>query len=786
MKRLLNISKKIITFVCLTVAVIAMAGCKKDKKPTVNHPANVTITMTAETNQIKFGEEVSLNITVTGSKNTSYTVKVTENGKEVDYAIVENNKLKVVKEVVIDKFITVTATADADHNKSATKTFTVKAPIIDGQVGELTTALLQEAASQNITVTGTVTDIHTDVNNSRNSYQHEYEMTVKMEQDKWFGTWNPKSNPNAVTMDTYYKGSKDGVTDQYGNTGHTMEYEYINKNNELTRELVKDYASVPAVWEAQHLWNHLGQLNVNKFTYDAENEVYKYNPSGIDDDYLLTYIAVSFTPMLASGDTLVDFYLRIENGKITQILGQTTVLYNGTIDVKPQDADTVDYTTVALTLSDLGTTKIDSIKEFDAPQNADKLQAAFDNMATQTNYTFDAAETQTQAPTTDDSDYEMQTTSAKARVKRAIGLHNYTSSTGRVGVYGQITEDAIVYERTTKYSYTMDGKDYKVEYTGFKKISDTAYDAFTFNSAKSIELDATVFEGTRRYNGKITDQLPKFDLSANIFEFVSTVQLAGGETGYKFKLRDQLITRAVALEVSAHPYATDGSRDNQVTLTVTVDSNGHVIQTVYPYSLNIDTYVGYITTNYSNFGTTEIMEGTFDNYIERVVRTSWSQYDVKYYYPNFSNASAPVEATADVVFKQYLDYDKLPSPTVFMNVFGDDISGPFFDWKNMGTETEPDNHMYLSITVRTDICDENLHVSDEDFQVIKTKLDEEMQKAGYVLDLANTDITGGTSGRSDYYLCYVRGNTLVMVQTNHTRNFWIYFYKVGDWNLSRN
>lgn len=787
MKRLLTISKKVAVFVCIAIAALVMAGCKdKNKKPTTVIE-NVQITLEVSADQIKFGEEVKLTVTVTGSKNTGHTVKVTESGKEVDYAVVENDVLKLTKDVTIDKFITVTVTADADKTKTAVKTLTVKAPVIEGQVGDLTSELIKEIANPNITFTGIVTDTYTDLNNKRNNSIKEYESTVKMNDGKWYGTWNPKDDPTVVTTDTYLKGEKDGVTDQYGNVGHTMEYEYVNKNNEVTKSYVKDYKSIPAVWEAQHLWNHLGQLNVNKFTYDAKNEVYKYNRSTEEDDYLLTYFAVSLTPMLGTSETLVDFYLKIENGHITEILGQTVVLYDGSVDVKPQDASTVAYTTVSLKISDLGTTTIGGVKAYDAPQNADKLTAALAKMSTLRNYTFEALETQTYAPSTDDSDYELNSVSSNVNSKRALSIYNYTSSTGKVGVYGQVTENAVLYETTSKYDYTMDGKDYVVEFSGLKQVSDGNYDEFEFNASKSVELNETVFEGTKRYYGNMFDKLPSFDMSANIFEFVTSFQGKSGETYYRFELREQLITRDVAIAVSAHPYAVDGERDNQHKTTITVDSNGYVVQTVYPYNLASGTYLGYITTTYDKFNETTLEEGIFDNYIERQIKTTWDQYDVMYYHPTYTTDYTE-EAKADVVFKKYLgasQYNNLPSPTLFLEIFGDNVSGPFFDYQNRGTSEAPDYHEWLGITVKTERCDENYQVPEEIFQEIKAELDAKLGAIGYKLDQANTDISGGETGYGDYYLCYYKGDVQIVIETNHTRFFWIDFYKLGDWTLTK-
>lgn len=803
MKRLLTITKKLMIFVCLFVAAIAVSGCGKNKddnkKPVT--PDNVKITMTADKDTLEYGDEVTLTVTVTGTKNTEYTIKVTEKGEEVDYVTVDKNVLKVVKEVSVDKFITVTATSVADDFKSVTKTFTIKAPIISGQVGELTSDLIQEIAGNNITFTGVVTDIYEDLNNKRNNRTTEYEMTVMMEEGKWSGSFNPKEAPNAVISDTYLKGEKDGVKgptyyDENGTTqlqvGHAVEYEYVNKNNQVVRERVKDYASVPTIWEYQHLWNHLGQINVNNFIYDAENEVYKYDYKTIEDAYLFTYLAISLTPMLGTSETLVNFWFKVEDNHISQILAQTVTLYDGSVDVDPKDASYLEYTTVTLNISNIDKTSIPSAKEYEAPENADKLTAALTYMNSIKNYTFQAVDITTQAPSTDSSDYEIESVSNTAKKslsnKRSIGLKNYTASAGTVGTYGRITEDAAVFEVTTKYEQTMDGKDYKIEYNGYKKTNDETYDYFEFNSTKSVELDATVFQGKQKFYGSLFDKMPKFDFSANIFKFVSS-RSTNSTTYYTFELREEKITRDIALAVSAYNYAENGERDNRQKTTITVDSEGHVVETVYPYNIN-STYYGYVTTTYGQFETTtlddEYYGGCFDNYVERVIRDDWSQFDVMYYHPTHST-NYTEQATADVVFKKYLgdNYKNLPSPYLFFTIFGDTVSGPFYDDDNRGTDEEPEWIEWLGITVKTDRCDENKQISEETFLDIKEQLDEKLGAIGYTLNKNNTDISGGATGRSDYYLCYTNGNIQIVINNNHSRYFWIDFYTLGTWSLKK-
>lgn len=109
-------------------------------------------------------------------------------------------------------------------------------------------------------------------------------------------------------VDYYRRSEKDGYRDSYGNVGHALERLYINKNNELASAIEKNYNSFPVLWEQQHLWNHLANLQITKFKYDAENDVYEYKAdlTQESDLYLMTYLSFSLTPVLS--DTL-DKYI---------------------------------------------------------------------------------------------------------------------------------------------------------------------------------------------------------------------------------------------------------------------------------------------------------------------------------------------------------------------------------------------------------------------------------------------------------------------------------------------
>lgn len=176
----------------------------------------------------------------------------------------------------------------------------------------------------------------------------------------------------------YRKGSDDNlVVNENGEKGNALEELYINKDNQVASKVITNSSSIPATWQSQHLWNHLSQLNVNKFVYDAENEVYsyEYDATNVDELYFLTYLSYSLTPVLT--ETLYKVYLKIENGAITQLIAQTEpVLY----PEGAEEPDATSYSVIELTFSDIGTTEIEQPATYEAGENSDVLQNALDAM----------------------------------------------------------------------------------------------------------------------------------------------------------------------------------------------------------------------------------------------------------------------------------------------------------------------------------------------------------------------------------------------------------------------
>lgn len=738
----------------------------------------VEITLTADKDTIKKGETVNLSVSVTNAEDTSYTWSVNKDG----IVRIQNNVLSVIADVKVDTNITVTATSNADKNKSASKTFLIKAPVVDGQVGELTSEMIQELGNASITVDGLLTDYYTDFNQSFNNRTQQYEMKVTMEEGAWSGSWNAKVSGSllapTVISDTYVKGEVDGLKDQYGNVGHALERVYINKDNEVATATVKDYISIPAIWEAQHLWNHIGNLQIDKFTYDVDNEVYKYNAdlTTEEDAYLMTYLSYSLTPLLS--DTLSEVYFKIEDGKISKMIAQTETIYYGEyVDENYQTKyDALSYSEVVLTFSEVGTTKVAMPAPYEAPQHVDKLQAAINTMANAKNYTFHTVDTMTGAPSTDGGDYEIELS-----VQAKKGVHNNVSANGTVGCYGQVTEDAVLYATTGKYSYSMDDKVYHTEYSGLKQNNDGTYDEFEYK----VNGNTGALTGTKRVKGNIFDALPHFDFSPNIFSFDgSTTQ--NGRLVYTFTLNETAIMRDVAMQVCAYSYADDASASASEKFTIVVDEAGNLVSTTFPYDLVSGTYRGYCTTMYGLVGETVLEEGLFDNYVPRAIINGWEDLTVKYYAPTFTGPSYDENAKT-VIDATYSPeaVAELPSPTLFTEAFGDNLSGPFFDYKQKGTDADG-NPLYTSwigFTAQSTKFDENTQITN--YEEIIAALTEALTAEGFKISPANTDTTGGESGRASRFVTFVKEEIMIVIENNFTKFFWIDFYKTGDWSLNR-
>ena len=771
--------KRIMVFLLVSILSVSAFACggetSESEKESVSQsqPESVSvvnISAELDKSEITGTETANLTVNVTGASDTSYTVSFSEEGV---ISVVDGVVSIVAEDLGYAKNITITVTANADTSKTAKVGIIAKPTPTEGRVYQLTSEMIAALGNDSITVNGLLTDSYTDFNQPMYSGTTAYEMVVYMEDGKWSGTWNRKvansltASPIKIT-DVYARSAESGYVDQNGKIGHALERVYIDKNNQVARKIEKNYMSVPAVWEEQHLYNHLAQLNINKFVYDEVNDVYEYvwNRSSYDDELLMTYLAFSLTPLMT--ETLDKVYLKVEDGQITKLLAQTAPVYMGTYydSNNVEHHDSMSQSILELTFSDVGTTVVADPAPYAAGQHTELLAAAIAEMQGATNYTFQAVEKTTSAPSADGSDYEIMATGRPA---------NNTSATGTVGLYGEVTNDAILLAETIKYSYSMDGKDYRTEYTGYKTNGDGTYDYFEYSSANAG------FYGKKRISGNVTDVLPTFDFSANVFRYKSSYTAENGVTYYVFTLRETAITRDVAMEVSMHDNADDGAADGGQEFTITVTEDGHLYQTTYPYDLVSGTYIGSVTTTYGLVGTTVLDDTIFDNYVPRKIMDDWSDFNVMYYYDKPVGGTSQA-ITADValgiVFGENIV--DVPDVTVFTEVFGDNLNGPFFDWIEVGTDGEgnPIHHARINFNTSATEYDENSMITNLD--EIYGKLETALTALGFSKSEANSGYAHG-----DTYICFIKNNVQIYLENNGTKHIWIYFCLTGDWTLKR-
>lgn len=736
-------------------------------KAEINAGSNETVTATAEVSELE-------------DKTVTWSLE----GEGAKYAEIDSDTgvITLIQGLspFLDQAVTVVATSTVSASVKGSATFVIKAQVIEGQVGLLTTEMFTELGNSKITVLGEVSDIYKHFTDDSKSNTNKYDYKVTMaDNSAWYGEWNAQGSKDKEMNN--YRRSEKLIS---GTDKHTLNQVYINKDNEVAQKVVTDYNSREAVWEEQHLWNHLAQLAQDiesQWEYDAVTRThsYKFNNSDIDDMYLRLYLAISLTPMLGEYETdmlesIVISADDIVDGKITRLTASTSVIYYGASEEgTSKDATAMSYTLFTANFTEVGTTSVSDPTPFTAPQRADKLEKALASMGDATNYTFNAVETTLSAPTPDEGDY------AQASIS-TYGVSNGTSSTGTEGIKGQITADAILLARTGKYTSSMDDKLYHTEYSGYKKIDSETYDYFEYDAS----LKKLV--GKRQYKGDIFDNMPKFEFSANIFKYDGMSEIKVGDDEflpiYNFILRDPAVTRDVAMQVSAHNYATDAAGSTYGTFKISVTEDGRVYSTEFPYSLVSGTYRGIVKTTYSKVGTTTLEEDTFADYQPRVVRDNWNKFDVRYYYPNHSTQDIAQPIDAGTLFTNIFGAEakNLPSPLAFYNAFGDSMTDAFFEWEeedNTATGGDKIYHEFVSMNVSIDECDENYVVSKEIHDKYISKLTQELAKYGFQLSAANTAETY----YGDRYTTYINGNIMIKIHNNRSRYFFIDILPVGLW-----
>ena len=833
-------TRKVLAAAMAILLGLLATGCDNGNGPGTVDPLPVVSIETLQDNVLS-GPGSTIRLTATVENAQSSDIMWTSS--DPTYVKVDSSGVvSVVKQPDgLDKAIVITATLKSDKTVTASVTVILRAKERDGEKGYLTDKMIAAIGGSNITVTGTYVDHHLDATNSANNWENKYFSTVKMTggmdgDGKWLGSWYAEAqddddifgsdedisatNYTSVITNAYekdvegggdFKGAYDSATGQYP-TGHRINEVRIGINNEIERKPVTNYMSVPAIWEYQHYWNHLKGLSAVKFDYDVEVDPYKYEfePNAtdadyVDDLYLMSYLTFSLTPMLdtSNGEMFarVIFFVEPVEGsetehKITKMQAQTVAQYTGEQTDKQGNItsySTMDYTTCEFTFSDIDTTVITDPTPYEATENVDKLQAAFDKVKSADNFTFQALEKYSSRAESDPDDYTSSQLNAARDGEQTAGttVNNYNHPTGKEGIVGYVTSDAVLLERTGMYSATMGDNVYHTGYTGYKQVvasgDDAYYEYFEYDYDGGVG-GVSALVGKTSYVGTIADVLPKFALSANLFEY-DEENSQGSK--YVYRLREVSLTKDVARQMSMHSYASSAAPRSNSTMTITVNYRNNAVNTVvFAYPIVLDRGdSGVITTTIGNFGTTTIKEGAFNAYVEKGWRQTWSDYTVERDVLNpdyiagvegalkWKHESKPA---SEFVNEIWGSADAVPAPKIFRPVFGDDISGPWYHERERDGKTI----VYLGMTARLnkEFLNDNDYIADAAaMNRIKTELDRIMSENGYSNVVGKTDISGGASGRNTSYLTYSKaGVAEIRIEFNYTKNAWIDFYKFGD------
>lgn len=786
---------------------------------TRNHETGASSQVLRKTENGKYLRlDIRVSVTTEGIEDDSYTLSTAVlGGSSTPVADLvslgsdaDGDYIQLIGTVSVDTTVRLTATSNAMSTKYDSIDLTIRPESKSGATGELTSAAIAEIGSSNITVSGTLVDVvkRTGSNASRTSYDILVKMTETKEDEtvtagRWFGKWNI-TGQNIVDEKTYVMGS-DGLLTQH----------FINKDNQVESKNVIDSSSNTATWESMHYWNHLGQLDVSKFEYDEENDYYKYNieagywyedpyfiqnvyyPS--DDEYLMSYLAFSLTPLL--NENFAEFYVYLDpvTKKISKVEAKTATVDQMQTDDEGNETKVGEYyTIVTLYFSDIGTTVVDDPAPYEAPTNTEELDkfnkfaSALENMKDMDSYSFKMIETNTYSPTIDSSDYEISgtvddaisgSTGTTVTYDGTVKPYNYTSATGDVGFLGAVTANYVLINETGEYTSYFDNP-YHTEAFGYKDNGNGTYEEFEYKADAFVIGDVKKggLVGTRIAKGSLKDALPAFDLSPYVFEFDSSKRLDNGKWVYTFTLRDSTIIRSVAEQLVFAEYAKDAASSIQSKLAVSINEDGVITSINFPYSYASGTYSGYYETAYYNINNTTIDASYFgaDKYVPRVVPTSWADLTVNdYFVGDQTHIVKPANEVLGIIFGfDASEADsKLPTPDVFCNIFDDNLFGPWYNTKTIDENTE---RGILSFTARSEHYDENYRVSNYD--EIEAGLKTAMAQKGYALDDANCGVSGG-----DRYLSFINetDGIQIVVDNNYTRYFWITVYHLGDWTLRK-
>lgn len=764
-----------------------------------------------ESSVLRPGEKLQLAVDITNNSGDElgYSVDISCSGSRKDVVSYDEltGFLTISEKITAATIVDITVTPVANYKRTVTMTITLKPETLAEMNEKLTAAMICELAGSNITVSGTFTDVYL-------SNRTTYDYTVKMDsvRDKdgnfvsgsWYGMWNQKGKDKSFLNIGYKLGDNDTVLKSY-----------IDKNNKVATELMKDDNGVAIKWSERHYWNCLEDLaeHVKKFKYDndlgayyyeaehghlefdEENKIFNYITT--DDEELLGSLSNSLTPV-NMGFYDLYIYLDADEKRIDRIEANN---YKNHVYEKDKDGNATDtvkgdyYTTATMYFSEIGTT---IVEENPAPYEFDKsntmtagiydaLSEAIDKAKTMENYAFKIGTINMDSPF-ESNEYTIGVSTDKIEDEYdvydgKIKPYYYKSTSGDVGSLGIVTLDTILINKTIQYDSVCNyfyHTNYRTDPYGYKQNTDGTYDVFDYN------IDIKALKGRQKKTGNIHSFLPAFDVAPEIFEFCSMTGNATDGFKYTFLLRDSSIISDVINEFYLKEYAKQIYIERTTKFFITVDESDKTISSVR-YGSSIGYYV-----IYTNIGTASIPSSVLESYVARIIPQQWSDYtSVETYVPvgkyddgrtEFERAYLNGQAVLEGLFGATRAVN-VPAPGIFSTIFDDNVFGPWGSFQRKGIDEDGNEKICysLSLVAYSDNVDENNIITDLEEKI--NNITQALTGLGFEIDSDNCE---GEMHDSKYIIVFASAEKglQITIENNNSKNFWIKIYNYGEYNAN--
>ncbi len=563
---------------------------------------------------IKAGGTVQLTAVVDGAQDTSVTWAVT---KGSDIVSVDSTGLVTAKEVTKESYVEITATSNANNEKSATKHLTVL------YKEALTQSMLDKIASSDKVVFDGYIDIslyNFGINTSL-AGTTSLNITTMMDGNRWYAEYVN----SAEVKTSLYVANNNGVASSVG----------INFMNQETYISMTNDDGSETTWEESGLYNNFKNMSLSDFTFNEETWSWEYSGS---DSNMAAKVIASANPydFVANGFSLI-----IEDGEIVGIYAKSGDDYKVLAGYRA-----IQELYVVMTVDD--DLEIPSIPQYEFDEEVHtKLQQAIDKMHSLDSYTLDFRNTM----------YSLYSTSyTQSGFKETVTANNYHFVPYKVS-YNTSGDATVTYQTESSYGYT--------------KISDNFYNTYYFGTEEGSE--ALKIYASRAYSGDMATAKPGFNFAAEIF----TSYYYDSETGDTYYYVNSDMCN-VATEfynsvgnddplygIFAAEYTGTSS---SFTPYIVVDANGNIVTAVFYYYM-VYMY-GVVEITYSDFNTTTVpADVDFTDYVVRTQPTSWDQLTI-IADSGYLDYTEDTEVNATEFWKTFFNNENVDVP-FFNSVLGD-------------------------------------------------------------------------------------------------------------------